>query len=75
MHMGKVGKTFTVDLENLVWLEQYAKKEKKKESHIINKMLTVSRRTEQTWNCPECQAVNDNQFTTCHSCPHELVKA
>jgi hypothetical protein len=73
--MSKVGKTFTVDLENLVWLQNYARQHRKKESAIVNEMLTASRRTDQTWECPECQAVNDNQFQTCHSCPHVLVKA
>jgi len=70
--MGKVGKTFTFDVKVLIWLEQYAKKQHKKESYIVNSMLNSMMRQDQTWKCPECTAVNDNQFTTCHSCEYVL---
>jgi len=78
--MGKVGKTFTLDLKVLAWLELYAKKEHKKESSVVNNILNSAMRQHQTWKCPECQAVNDNQFTSCHSCEYvldfnDLVKA
>jgi len=73
--MGKVGKTFTFDVKVLIWLEQHAKKQHKKESYIVNSMLNSMMRQEETWKCPDCSAINDNQFTTCHSCPHVLVKA
>ena len=67
--MGKVGKTFTCDMKVLMWLEEYAKKQHKKESYIVNAMLNSLKRQEESWTCPECKATNDNQFTSCHSCP------
>jgi len=70
--MGKLSKSFTCDLEVLAWLEQYARKEHKKQSYIVNAMLRAAMRTNQTWKCPECTAVNDNQFTSCHSCEYVL---
>jgi len=78
--MSKVGKTFTFDVKVLIWLEEYAKKEHKKQSYIVNSMLNSMMRQTQTWKCPECTAVNDNQFTSCHSCEYildfkDIVKA
>jgi len=78
--MGKVGRTFTLDLKVLAWLEHYAKKQHKKESYIVNMFLNSAMRQDQTWKCPECQAVNDIQQTSCHSCEYildfnDLVKA
>jgi len=70
--MGKVGKTFTCDVKVLLWLEQHAKKEHKKESFIVNSMLNSLMRQASSWKCPECTAINDNQFTTCHSCDYVL---
>jgi len=70
--MGKVGKTFTFDVKVLIWLEQYAKKQNKKESYIVNSMLNSAMRHDQTWTCPKCTAVNDNQFSNCHSCEYVL---
>ena len=52
--MGKVGKTFTCDVQVLVWLEKYAKKQKKKESAIVNAMLREAKRHSETWTCAEC---------------------
>jgi len=71
--MGKVGKTFTFDVKVLIWLEQHAKKQHKKESYIVNSMLNSMMRQEETWKCPDCSAINDNQFITCHSCPYDNV--
>jgi len=78
--MSKVGKTFTFDVKVLIWLEEYAKKEHKKQSYIVNSMLNSMMRQTQTWKCPDCNAINDNQFTTCHSCEYildfkDIVKA
>jgi len=74
--MGKVGKTFTFDVKVLIWLEQYAKKQHKKESAIVNSMLNSMMRQDQTWKCPECQASNDNRYSDCHECEYVLsVKA
>jgi len=74
--MGKVGKTFTCDVKVLLWLEQYAKKQKKKESAIVNSMLNDAKRAAESWTCPECQASNDNNYSDCHGCEYVLsVKA
>jgi len=70
--MGKSAKTFTIDIKVLAWLEEYAKKQNKKESYIVNQMLNSEMRKTQTWKCPECNTVNDNRWTDCHAC---LVKA
>jgi hypothetical protein len=67
--MGKVGKTFTCDVKVLIWLEEYAKKQQKKESAVVNALLNSAKRQDESWNCPECEAINDNQFTTCYNCP------
>jgi len=37
--MGKSAKTFTIDIKVLAWLAEYAEKENKKESHIVNEEL------------------------------------
>ena len=52
--MGKVGKTFTCDVKVLLWLEQFAKKQKKKESAIVNSMLREAKRHSETWKCSIC---------------------
>jgi hypothetical protein len=67
--MGKVGKTFTLDVKILVWLEEYAKEHKEKESAVVNGFLRSAMQQSQTWKCLDCQAINDNQFATCHNCP------
>jgi len=56
--MGKVGKTFTCDVKVLLWLEQYAKKQQKKESAIVNSMLNSAKRQDESWTCPECDSIN-----------------
>ena len=78
--MGKVGKTFTLDMKVLFWLEEHAKKNHMKESARVNGMLRSAMRQNQTWNCPKCDSTNDNQFTNCHSCEYildfkDIVKA
>ena len=74
--MGKVGKTFTCDVKVLIWLEEYAKKQQKKESAIVNALLNSAKRQEESWICPECQASNANLFSDCHKCEYVLsVKA
>ena len=70
--MGKVGKTFTCDVKVLLWLEQYAKKQKKAESHIVNAMLNSAKRADESWICPECDSSNANDFTDCHNCEYVL---
>jgi len=63
--MGKVGKTFTCDVKVLVWLEQYAKKQKEAESYIVNSMLNSMMRKHQTWTCPECNGTNHISEKVC----------
>ncbi len=74
--MGKLSRSFTCDLDVLAWLEQYSKKENKKQSYIVNSVLRDVMRHDQTWKCPECQASNDNRYSDCHGCEYVLsVKA
>jgi len=70
--MGKVGKTFTVDAKVLVWLEEYAIRQDKKESFIVNDLLYKLKRMTETWDCPECNATVDNHLTKCHGCEYVL---
>jgi len=65
--MGKVGKTFTLDLKVLTWLEQYAKKEHKAESFIVNSMLNSMMRQASTWTCSKCGGTNGNESTVCYA--------
>jgi len=65
--MGKVGKTFTLDLQVLAWLEQYAKKEHKKESYIVNTLLNSAKRQSETWICSECSGTNNNDSNVCYA--------
>ena len=70
--MGKVGKTFTLDLQVLMWLADYAKKQNKKESAVVNSLLNSAKRQDESWICPECQASNANAFSDCHGCEYVL---
>jgi len=70
--MGKVGKTFTLDMEVLFWLEEHAKKNNMSQSILVNGMLRSARRMNMNWNCPKCDATVNNQFTKCHSCEYIL---
>ena len=74
--MGKVGTTFTLDLQVLMWLADYAKKQNKKESAVVNSLLNSAKRQDESWICPECQASNANAFSDCHNCEYVVsVKA
>ena len=64
--MGKVGKTFTIDHELYVWLADHAEKEGKKESYIINAMLTNHKRKYTTWKCSVCGTSNSNDNKSCY---------
>jgi len=64
--MGKVGKTFTIDHELYVWLANHAEKEGKKESYIINAMLTNLKRQYTTWTCLVCGASNGLKNKSCY---------
>jgi len=63
--MGKVGKTFTLDLKVLAWLEEYAKKQKKKESAVVNLLLSEAKRQSETWKCPECGGIGHISENKC----------
>jgi hypothetical protein len=74
--MGKVGKTFTLDLKVLAWLEDYAKKEKMSESAMVNSILNSVKRRSETWKCSICNGTNINDSTVCYADPDcEGVKA
>jgi len=68
--MGKVGKTFTLDLKVLAWLEQYANKQKEAESYIVNELLNSAMRKTQTWKCPECDGTNHISEMVCWATPN-----
>ena len=65
--MGKVGKTFTIDHELYTWLANHAEKEGKKESYIINAMLTNLKRQYTTWTCSICGVSNDLENKSCYT--------
>jgi len=63
--MGKVGKTFTLDLQVLMWLADYAKKNNKKESAVVNALLNSAKRQSETWTCSICGVSNTNEARSC----------
>ena len=64
--MGKVGKTFTLDLQVLMWLADYAKKSNKKESAVVNALLNSAKRQDETWTCSICGLANNNDNQSCY---------
>jgi 3-methyladenine DNA glycosylase AlkD len=72
--MGKIGKTFTIDLDIYTWLEQHAKDKNRKVSYVVNAALRQIKREVETWDCPECNKNNANQFKTCYNCEYVKVK-
>jgi len=67
--MGKSAKTFTIDIKVLAWLEQYAKKEQEKESHIVNDVLNSLMRQASSWKCARCGGTNHNDNASCDANP------
>ena len=65
--MGKSGKTFTLDYKILMWLEEYAKKEKMSESGMVNSILNSVKRRSETWLCSKCGGINVNDSTVCYA--------
>ena len=63
--MGKVGKTFTLDMNVLLWLERYAKEQRKKESAIVNQILNSAKRQCETWTCAKCEGTNHISESKC----------
>jgi ribosomal protein L40E len=72
--MGKIGKTFTIDIDIYNWLEQHAKDKNRKVSYIVNAALRQTKRSLELWICPECKASNDNRFNDCHNCDYVRLK-
>ena len=64
--MGKVGKTFTLDLQVLMWLADYARKNNKKESAVVNALLNSAKRQDETWTCSICGLANNNANESCY---------
>ena len=72
----KVGKTFTLDLQVLMWLADYAKRIGKKESAVVNALLNSAKRQSETWICSICKGTNHNDNESCYADPDcEGVKA
>jgi len=65
--MGKVGKTFTLDMKVLLWLEESAKKERKSESAMVNSILQRVKRQTETWKCSICGVLNDIESKSCYT--------
>jgi len=64
--MGKFGRTFTIDMEVLNWLEQHGKEHNRKVSYIVNAILNTSMRQSQSWECSVCNTFNSNDNQTCY---------
>ncbi len=65
--MGKVGKTFTLDMKVLLWIESAAKKAREKESAFVNSILIRAKRQSETWKCEICGVSNDIESKTCYT--------
>mgnify|MGYP003149787581 CR=1 FL=1 len=67
MTEGKIGKSFTIDLDVYVWLEKYAKEHKQKQSAIVNTILRRAKKSFTSWDCSVCGFVNTQESKTCYS--------
>jgi len=65
--MGKVGKTFTLDMKVLLWVESAAKKAREKESAFVNSILIRAKRQAETWKCDVCGVMNDIESQSCYT--------
>jgi len=65
--MGKVGKTFTLDMKVLLWIESAAKKAREKESAFVNSILIRAKRQAETWKCSVCGVMNDIESQSCYT--------
>ena len=65
--MGKVGKTFTLDMKVLAWVESAAKKAREKESAFVNAILIRAKRHDETWKCQVCGSTWDIASVTCNT--------
>jgi len=67
--MSKIGKTFTIDFQAYAWLAEYAKKNNKKESAVVNQLLNSAKRQSETWKCSVCGGSNHNDNASCYADP------
>ena len=65
--MGKVGKTFTLDMKVLAWVESAAKKAREKESAFVNSILIRAKRHSETWKCEICGSIWDMASISCNT--------
>ena len=65
--MGKVGKTFTLDMKVLLWIESAAKKAREKESAFVNSILIRAKRQDETWKCEVCGSTWDIGSISCNT--------
>jgi len=65
--MGKVGKTFTLDMKVLAWVESAAKKAREKESAFVNSVLIRAKRQDETWKCEVCGNTWDITSISCNT--------
>jgi sugar/nucleoside kinase (ribokinase family) len=70
--MGKIGKTFTIDLDVYNWLVRHAEKKNRKVSFVVNLALRKIKSQTEMWTCPECGVSNGNEYTDCHKCDYIL---
>jgi len=65
--MGKVGKTFTLDMKVLLWIESAAKTAREKESAFVNSILIRAKQQSETWKCSICGVANDIDSKSCYT--------
>ena len=63
----KIGKTFTIDLDVYVWLGEYAKEHKQKQSAIVNTILRRAKKSFTQWTCSICGASNNKDSESCYT--------
>ena len=64
--MTKIGKTFTIDLDVYNWLVKHAADKERKVSYVVNLALRKIKQESQTWKCPVCGALNDEESQSCY---------
>jgi len=65
--MGKVGKTFTLDMKVLLWVESAARKAREKESAFVNSILIRAKSKSESWKCGVCGNTWDIESITCNT--------
>ena len=64
--MGKIAKTFTIDIDIYNWLEQHAKDKNRKVSFVVNHALRQIKRESERWKCPVCGEFNGKMNKSCY---------